>query len=358
MKSKTTMLTAVDLFAGGGGLTVGLKKAGFEVISAVEVESHAFNTYKANHPEVHAIQEDIRHIKGEDIKTLSPTGNIDLLAGCPPCQGFSTLTLKYRRFDPRNELINEMGRLVKEIRPSCVMMENVPGLVRKGMPLFKNFINMLRRNGYKVEWEVLQVADYGVPQNRRRLVLLASKKNRIKMPKPTHSRTGEGGRMPWKVLREVIHGMPSPITLSEACKSDGPQSYNWHVTRNISRQNLERLKHTKPGQGRYKLPDEIRPECHKGSDKGFVNVYGRLAWDQISATITGGCTTLSKGRFGHPDEDRTLSVREAALIQTFPEGYILDTPYMDYACNIVGNALPCDFAYAVARQCYDTLINV
>src|SRR3990172_5346675 len=130
--SKLSHVTAIDLFAGGGGLTVGLKRAGFNVISAVEIEDNAFATYKANHPEVHAFKQDLRTIKGTYLKKLSPTGSVDLLAGCPPCQGFCSLTSKYRKDDQRNELVIEFARIVKEIRPKMVMMENVPGLNQRG----------------------------------------------------------------------------------------------------------------------------------------------------------------------------------------------------------------------------------
>lgn len=164
------MLTAVDIFAGGGGLTVGLKRANFQVVAAVENEPAAFATYKTNHPEVQAYKQDIRTISGDALKMTSPTTRIDLLAGCPPCQGFTSLTSKYSRHDSRNELVLDMARLVREALPSMVMMENVPGLMMKGKPLFDQFVIELESLGYSVNAKVLQVADYGVPQNRRRLV--------------------------------------------------------------------------------------------------------------------------------------------------------------------------------------------
>ena len=162
---------AVDLFCGGGGLTVGLKKAGFQVVSAVELDHAAASTYQANHPDVKLFIQDIRYVTGEDLRQLSPSGEIDLLTGCPPCQGFTSLTAKYRREDPRNELINELVRLVDEIRPRAIMMENVPGLAQRGKHLFEPAVASLKELGYQIRYEVLQVADYGVPQFRRRLVL-------------------------------------------------------------------------------------------------------------------------------------------------------------------------------------------
>lgn len=348
-------LTAVDLFSGGGGLTVGLKKAGFRVVGAVEIDTVAYTTYKTNHPDVQAFKQDIRFVKGEEILNLAPSGSVDLIAGCPPCQGFSSLTAKYRKEDPRNSLIKEMTRLIREVRPKAVMVENVPGLARKGYSLLQEFLDELKSLGYQSSWKVLQVADYGVPQSRRRFVLLAGFHFEIKIPSPTHAREGKNGLIPWRTVQDAIKSMPEPITLNEAIKRGDPRRFNWHVIRNMTRINRLRLENVKPGDSRSKLPEDLRPDCHKGKEEGFSNVYGRLAWDKPSVTITGGCTTLSKGRFGHPDKNRTISVREAALLQTFPPEYFFDTPYMDHACDIVGNALPCDFAEKLASVVYDAL---
>jgi DNA (cytosine-5)-methyltransferase 1 len=144
--------------------------------------------------------------------------------------------------------------------------------------------------------------------------------------------------------------MRSPITLQRANETGGPQRFNWHVVRNVSAKNAARLKAAVPGASRAQLPKNLRPDCHKDLDEGFTNVYGRMKWDQTPVTVTAGCTTPSKGRFGHPDEPRTISVREAARIQTFPDDYIFDSPYMEKVCDIIGNALPCDFAELLARQ--------
>lgn len=346
---------AIDVFSGAGGLTLGLKRAGFRVAAAIELEDHAFATYKTNHPEVHAIKQDVRTVKGRHLRALVD-GEVDLLAGCPPCQGFSTLTNTSSKRDPRNDLVLEMARLVKEIRPRAVMMENVPGLVDRGKRLFNRFVKTLEELDYRYTWDVLQVANYGVPQNRRRLVLLAGRGVELHLPEPTHHRIGEGGLPLWKTLRDAISDMESPALLEDSRKIGGPQRLNWHVVRRLSRDNIARLRKTKPGVSRAKLPKSLRPDCHKQADKGYTNVYGRMTWDQLPVTITGGCTTLSKGRFGHPSQLRTISVREAARIQTFPDDYLFDTPYMEYACEMIGNALPCDFAEvlaaSVARQLF------
>jgi DNA (cytosine-5)-methyltransferase 1 len=353
-------LSAVDIFAGAGGLTVGLKRAGFNVVAAVELEPNAFATYKANHPEVHGFRQDVRSVSGEFLRSFSLDGSVALLAGCPPCQGFSSLTSKYRKAgkkDPRNSLVGEMARMVKEILPEAVMMENVPGLAQKGKRLFNKLLKTLRENGYIVEWDILQVADYGIPQNRRRLVLTAGHGFRIPLPEPTHSRDGSGMKKPWKTTRSVIFGLQTPVTLAEAMKKGGPRKFSWHVIRNISKQNKRRLQKARPGKSWTKIPKRLRPKCHGNRDVGFSNVYGRMSWNQLPPTMTGGCTTPSKGRFGHPNGARTISVREAALIQTFPPNYIFDTAFMDHACNMVGNALPCDFAEIIAKACAEALTN-
>lgn len=350
-------LTAVDLFSGGGGLTVGLRRAGFDVIAAVEIEKNAISTYRANHPQVEIMEEDIRNVAGKSLLELSPSGKIDLMSGCPPCQGFSTLTNKHKRKDPRNELIHEMGRLIRETKPRAVMMENVPGLALKGKRHLKNFLGLLKKMGYHHDWRTVQIADYGIPQNRKRIVLLAGSGFKIPFPESTHGQTPSDGKKPWNTVRNAIYGMPKPKTLREASDQGGPKTFGWHIVRDISDINMERLKHTKPGERRTSIPNEYRPACHKELEKGFINVYGRMSWDDIAPTITGGCATLSKGRFGHPDENRTISVREAAMLQTFPKDYVIDTPYIGHACNIIGNALPCDFAEIFATLCANAIRN-
>ena len=346
-------LVAVDVFSGAGGLTWGLKRAGFNVAAAVEIESHAFATYKTNHPEVRALKQDVRTVEGRHLKQLAG-GAVDLLAGCPPCQGFSTLTNTSTKRDKRNNLVLEMSRLIQEIKPRALMMENVPGLADRGKWLFSRLLNLLERMNYRCTWDVLQVADYGIPQNRRRLVLVAGKGFELSLPKPTHHRTGENGLPKWKTLRDAIAGMERPLLLDKASRQGGPQRHNWHVVRRLSAVNIARLRNSRPGMSRAQLPEALRPECHKENNQGYANVYGRMKWSQLPVTITGGCCTLSKGRFGHPSQLRTISVREAARIQTFPDDYVFDTPYMEYVCDMIGNALPCDFAAilsaSVARQ--------
>ena len=342
---------AVDVFSGGGGLSVGLDRVGFRVGTAIEVDDQACRTYIVNHPSVRIVNEDVRSVGGDDMVVPH---SIDLMATCPPCQGFTSLTSKCRRSDPRNQLVLEVARLASVLRPRVIMMENVPRLADND--IYHVLLKRLGSIGYRLTDGVLQVADYGVPQLRRRLVLLAGLGLKIELPPPTHSQEGGQGLSRWRTVRDAIgHLDANPPTLAEARMAGGVHAANWHVVRTLSTANRARIRAAKPGKTWPSIPERLRPDCHQGSYRGFTNVYGRMEWDRPSPTITGGCTTFSKGRFGHPEVDRTISVREAALLQTFPEDYVFDTLYMEHVCNIIGNALPCDFAEAVSRQCYNAL---
>ena len=348
-------LTAVDIFAGAGGLTVGLKRSGFRVVAAVEREAHSFATHKANHPEVKCLKQDIATVSGAALQQFAGTERIDLLAGCPPCQGFTSLTAKYKQEDPRNTLILEMARLAEAIQPRAILMENVPGMTQKGGPLYDQLRSRLQALGYRLTEGVLQVADYGVPQLRRRFVLLGGRGFEIALPDATHSGAPTGDLAPWRTVRDAIEDMPEPPGLASAKARGHVERTDWHVVRDLSPKNIDRIRSARAGATWIHIPEHLRPDCHRNGYVGFTNVYGRMEWDRPSPTITGGCTTFSKGRFGHPTADRTISVREAALLQTFPSDYRFDTPYMDYVCSMIGNALPCIFAEALSRTCVEQL---
>lgn len=356
---KRDRLTAVDLYSGAGGLSLGLRKAGFNVLLAVEINPKYAQTYQVNHKKTKLLIQDVRDISGYEILKIVGNREIDLLAGCPPCQGFCSLTRKYRRNDPRNDLVLEMARIVEEIKPKMVMMENVAGLADQGKPILDKFISRLEKCGYIITYKILQLADYGIPQSRRRFVLLAGKDFEIPIPEGSHFLNGgkSDKKKDWFKLSDVIGPREKPVTLSTSNKMGGPQNFNWHVVRDLKEITIKRLKALGEGDGRQFLPKKLRPKCHVKSNKGFTNVYGRLSWDKTPPTITSGCTTPSMGRFGHPDKIRTISVREAALIQTFPEKYVFATDHIDTACELIGNALPPMFAKKAALWCKKACIS-
>ncbi len=328
-------LTAIDLFCGCGGLTVGLKR-GFKVIGAVDIDSISVATYKANHRDVKVWTKDITKLKTNAVKRRLKLrkGELDLISGCPPCQGFTSLrTLNGSRNvdDPRNDLIFEFQRFVKYLRPKTVMMENVPELAQGRR--FAEFREALERLGYVGDFRILDAADYGVPQRRKRLIYLARLGTAILFAKASR-------RM--KTVRDAI------INLPRAGESGDPlHDIVEHRTPAVINK-IRNIPHD--GGGRTDLPDEDQLPCHRRCT-GFKDVYGRMAWDKQAPTITGGCFNPSKGRFLHPEEDRAITMREAALLQGFPRHYkFRGTKSKAIIALMIGNALPPPFIAAHGRK--------
>ncbi len=329
-------LKAVDLFSGCGGLTLGLKRAGFKVLGAVEVDPLSIKTYQANHKEVKVWEADIRNLEPAEIKNSLKlkTGRLDLLAGCPPCQGFSkmrTLNGTLMVEDPRNDLLFDFLRFVEALRPRSVMMENVPGLAEDGR--FADFCGRMKKLGYFGSHCILNAAEYGVPQRRRRLIYLAG----IRLEIPFAERA-----LKMKTVKEAIGG------LTRAGESGDPIH---DIRENRTTRIIELIRRIpKDGGSRKDLPEEGQLDCHKRCS-GFKDVYGRMAWDDVAPTITSGCFNPSKGRFLHPEEDRAITMREAALLQGFPRHYKFPVIGNKSALALmIGNALPPPFITAHARQ--------
>lgn len=342
-RSSPAQLKAIDLFSGCGGLSLGLRRAGFSVVGAVDADSLAASTYRMNHPADAVIEDDIQNVDPKELMErlgLKP-GALDLLAGCPPCQGFSTL----RTFnggkeivEPMNDLIFQFLRFVRVFRPKALMVENVPGLVRDDR--LKRFSKSIAGMGYKQRVDVLDAADYGVPQRRRRMILLAAKSEKPEFAAPSTMRA---------TVRDALADM------AKRSGRDDP-AHDYQVKRAPHVAALIR-KIPKDGGSRMSLGADAQLPCHRKCE-GFWDIYGRMAWSEPSPTITGGCINPSKGRFLHPEEDRAITVREAALLQGFPKTYKLDMSRGRYpAAQMIGNAFPPDFAARHAEVLRDILLR-
>ncbi len=367
-------IKAIDLFSGCGGVSIGLTQAGFDVVCAVEIDGDAVKAYKGYHllKSVNVLQEDICKISG---KELLSAGKIDetelyLLAGCPPCQKFSMQNRIHNsdesKIDEVKKLLMEYKRIIKEIYPPFVLMENVPGIKSsfKGK-ILKEFISALENEGglsnqsYFVKADVVNAADYGVPQLRKRFVLHAVRKDiyeqmqnesiNLSLPQPTHSRDGKNGTEKWVTVKETFKGLPK---IKAGARYNDEKIKN-HYCANLSEINLKRMKIIRQNGGtRTALPPELVLKCHK-SYSGHADVYGIMNPDMPAPTMTGGCLSYSKGRFGHPFEDRAISVREAARIQTFPDDYVFGESLTKAALEI-GNAVPIKLVKASG----DVFINI
>lgn len=325
---------AIDLFSGCGGLTLGLKKAGFRVVGAVDNHALSVETYKANHPEVQVWERDIRGLPVSNLRRELGLrkGQLDLLAGCPPCQAFSTLRTwngGKRVYDKRTkDLVLEFVRFAKKLRPKVIMLENVPGLARNDrMRVLQKKLGHL---GYWSEYRILNVAKYGVPQRRRRVLLLASRVGPVEFAR-------KGRKL--RTVKSAIGSLPHP-------KESRDKLHKPSEKRSERIQNLIR-RIPRNGGSRAALGKRAQLECHKECD-GFKDIYGRMCWRNVSPTITSGCLNPSKGRFLHPTQDRAITLREAALLQTFPHRYRFPLHEGRYAvAAMIGNALPPEF---VRRQ--------
>ena len=326
---------SIDLFSGVGGLTEGLHEADFKTEFAFEIDETASKAYRLNHSKTKVITSDIRKISVDEVKKELKGKTIHLLAGCPPCQGFSSIRRLNRAQpvdDDRNTLINEYVRFVRELRPYAIMLENVPGLALS--KVFDDAVKDLKSFGYEIDYKVVNVRDYGVPQSRKRLVMVGSRLGKINVAVPTYEKV---------TVRETIGNLPKPEISTDPLHKIYPK-HSLRILRLI-----KDIPHD--GGSRKDLGKERQLKCHQKSNVGFNDIYGRLRWDDYSTTITGGCLNPSKGRFLHPVQDRCISAREAALLQSFPPYYIFpeDIPVTKLAL-MIGNALPPKFCKIQAEN--------
>ena len=316
---------AIDLFCGVGGLTYGLRSAGIEVVLGLDIDASCRYAYEINNQGSTFWECDIRQVNYSDLEPFYGGCDASALVGCAPCQPYSSHTRRNTKPSDRCELVSEFARLIQEGLPDFVFMENVPGLSRHYS--FGNLLELLQNLNYFVNCAVLNFHDFGVPQRRKRLVLLASRLESVPLPNPTF--LGQS-------VADLIEHLP-PIEAGQTSPMDTA-----HTTLPLSRTNLRRIRQSKPG-GTWKDWDEtlVNP-CQKRAH--YPASYGRMQWEHPAPTITTQFCYYSTGRFGHPVQDRVISVREAALLQTFPKHYELVDPNSDLrVSNLarqVGNAVP------------------
>ncbi len=332
-------MIVIDFFCGCGGASEGLRQAGFDIALGLDIDTQASETFKANFPNAKFIQEDIRKIQPKDIYNI-----IDiearrplLFSACAPCQPFSQQNKNKNNDDTRKNLLNETHRFIKEILPEYIMLENVPGMQKideqKEGP-FQEFIKLLKDLHYEYVTFIANAENYGVPQRRKRLVLLANRVGKITVPEITHGKN----KAPLKTVRDYIQDFKKlrPGEISP----DDPL----HKAGLLTPLNLKRIMHTPEGGDRRNWPEELINKCHKNYD-GHTDTYGRMSWDKPAPTLTTKCNSYSNGRFGHPDptQHRAISIREASRLQTFPLSYVFKGS-MNSMAKQIGNAVPCELA--------------
>lgn len=348
-------IQVVDLFCGVGGLTRGLLDAGLDVVGGFDCDQTCQYTYEKNN-DVKFYNKNIREMTGDEITACYDSDAIKILVGCAPCQPFSNMSFK--RFknnsiedDEKYDLLLEFGRMIEKVQPTIVSMENVPQ-IRK-MKIFPKFIELLKKNGYHInnnsEGQVVYCPNYGIPQNRRRFVLLASKLGPIELLPTTHNKDEV-------TVRQFIENLP-PVEAGEICATD-----KMHRTAKLEEINLKRIKASKPGGTWKDWPEELRCKCHRAeSGQTYTSVYGRMRWDAIGPTMTTQFHCYGTGRYGHPEQNRALTLREGALLQTFPASYDFINPQVKFSmgdiARHIGNAVPVRLGEVIGLSVKNHLMN-
>lgn len=337
-------IEVVDLFCGTGGLSYGMKCRGFHIMGGFDLDGTCQYAYETNN-HTKFFHRNVNDVTGNDVKQLYSKKSIRILAGCAPCQPFSSYANKNHEKDPdKYDLLYQFGRLVKEVEPDIVTMENVPQIKTFTLkPVLKDFLSVLESCNYKYDVKIVFCPKYGIPQTRKRLVLVASKLGNIKLIPATH------GKDNYVTVGDVIRDLP-PLEAGEFDAHDP-----LHRSRSLTPINLARIQHTPYGGSWKDWPDELLLDCYKKeSGKTFGSVYGRMKWEEPSPTITTECTGIGNGRFGHPEQNRAISIREAALLQTFPINYRFfrdeDTVSISKASRYIGNAVPPRLGEVIAES--------
>ncbi|MEH2334130.1 DNA cytosine methyltransferase [Nostoc sp.] len=341
-------ISTVDLFCGVGGLTYGFEQAGLPVRAGYDIDPACQFPYEHN-TKAEFILEDVERVNGSDLAKYFPASSVKVLVGCAPCQPFSSYSRRYTDKESKWKLVQDFARLVQECEPEIVSMENV--LQLKYHSVFYEFIQQLEDLSYSFETYEVNCSDYGIPQTRKRLVLLASKFGKIDLIKPIHNTEK------YRTVRKTI-GHLEPLLAGQASKTD-----RLHQCSKLSTLNLQRIRASKPGGTWRDWSKDLIAKCHlKTSGKNYSGVYGRMEWDQPSPTMTTQCFGFGNGRFGHPEQDRAISLREAALLQTFPADYefvATDEPVVfAHVGRLIGNAVPVKLGQVIAQSILEHINQV
>lgn len=333
-------ISVVELFCGAGGLTHGFEKAGLPVKVGYDIDPACQFPYERNNKSKFILK-GVEEVSGSELQNFFLDCSTRVLSGCTPCQPFSTYSRRYRNKESKWKLLQDFSRLIYECKPEIVSMENV--LQLKQHSVFKEFTQALEDLNYYIQIYEVNCLDYGIPQTRQRLVLLASKFDGIELIEPTHNPDS------YKTVRETI-GHLDPIDAGQISRTD-----RLHRCSKLSDLNLRRIRSSKPGGTWRDWPERLISECHiKTTGKTYPSVYGRMEWDKPSPTITTQCFGFGNGRFGHPEQDRAISLREAALLQTFPANYEFVPPnesiVFDRVGRLIGNAVPVKLGQIIAQS--------
>jgi DNA (cytosine-5)-methyltransferase 1 len=336
-------LKAVDFFCGGGGMSYGMQNAGIKVLGGIDYEPSCKETYEANLKDAKFILADVFNLTTKELEAeLNLLRNDDelVLIGCSPCQFWSIINTDKNKSEKSKNLLVEFRRFVEYFKPGYVVVENVPGVLRKkeesGLASFISWLEE-EKNGYKVHFDVHNVNEFGVPQNRKRFTLIANRVTKIEIIPFKDS----SERLVVKDVLGINNGFPK-------VKAGHKDNTNFlHTVPSLSQMNKERLRLVKKDGGSrlgFANNKKLQLNCFVGRDDSFKDTFGRLWWDRPAPTITTKFFSVSNGRFVHPEEDRALSLREGATLQSFPKSFKFHGTSVSSIARIIGNAVPPEYA--------------